>query len=93
MTAVSAPEKDSTSSLDFNPAGECTLCYDGKLVLELSQDMLRSMKRLKRTLQSCQTCPQNNACAVLEIFHRQVRLAAREILVDDAQPFQAAPLL
>ena len=60
------------------PAG-CPIADDFNLVLDLSEDLNRAMRQLRRKLAACGKCPLDDACGFRRAFQKQVDLAIQEI--------------
>ena len=58
---------------------DCPIAAHAGRFERLSQDMLSTMRRMRRDLDECQNCPALNNCSVLEIFNTHIQTAIQEI--------------
>jgi len=60
------------------PAG-CPIAADINLVLDLSEDLNRAMRQLRRKLNACQKCPSDGACGFRRAFQGRVDAIIHEV--------------
>ncbi len=60
------------------PAG-CPISPDILLVLDLSEDLNRAMRQLRRKLDACQKCPLASPCGFRQAFQERVRAAIQAV--------------
>jgi hypothetical protein len=74
-------EKDSRDGKDRQPPpASCPILRDSARIVELSNDMAKTIRRLKRNLRLCQDCPSGGDCPVLDKFSQLVNQAIEEII-------------
>jgi len=62
------------------PAADCPILHDSQHLAGLSQDMARTIRRIRRNLNLCDQCPSFADCAVLADLKSNVDTAIREVL-------------
>jgi hypothetical protein len=60
------------------PAG-CPISPDILLVVDLSEDLNRAMRQLRRKLVACKKCPLDAGCGFRREFEERVKVAIREV--------------
>jgi hypothetical protein len=63
---------------DIPPAG-CPIAQDINLVLDLSEDLNRAMRQLRRKLDACEKCPLDDACGFRRAFQQRVDAMIKEV--------------
>ena len=68
------------SSLPSLPPS-CPIYGDVAAISDLSRDMLRQLRKLRRDLQACESCQEmdDGKCLFLESFHSQVNQAINTV--------------
>ena len=61
------------------PGEPCPVAVDVKEVTDLSQDLVRSLRRLRRDLLRCQGCERQATCPILAQFRAQVDGAIQSV--------------
>ena len=61
------------------PNPTCPILLEARAVLEKSHDLHRAIRKLRRSTQRCQTCPERAACPTLNYFAQAVDTAIREL--------------
>jgi len=69
----------------FPPAG-CPISPDIHLVLDLSEDLTRAMRQLRRKLDACEKCSLDDHCGFRRAFQAQVDMAIQEITGEWGMP-------
>jgi hypothetical protein len=62
------------------PCDTCPILADAERITELTQDIRRAMRRLRRDLNRCKTCPAEEQCPVLQNYQAQISQAITEVL-------------
>ena len=62
------------------PCDTCPILADADRITELTQDIRRAMRRLRRDLNRCKTCPAEEQCPVLQNYQAQISQAIAEVL-------------
>ncbi len=60
------------------PAG-CPIAPDINKVLNLSEDLTRAMRQLRRKLDACEKCPLDERCGFRRYFQERVKAAVQEV--------------
>jgi hypothetical protein len=60
-----------------NPA--CPVLRDVDLIQDLSKNMAKTMRKLRRDVVSCQNCASGYDCEVLKTFNQKVQTAIDEV--------------
>jgi hypothetical protein len=79
------PGKRHSTRCGFPPAG-CPISSDIYLVLDLSEDLTRAMRQLRRKLDACEKCPLDDHCGFRRAFQEQVDLAIKEVTGEWGMP-------
>jgi hypothetical protein len=62
------------------PCDTCPVLADAARITDLAQDIQRAMRRLRRDLDRCKTCPAGERCPVLLNYQDQISQAITEVL-------------
>lgn len=62
------------------PCDDCPVLADAVRITDLAQDIQRTMRRLRRDLNRCKTCPAGEQCPVLQNYQDQISQAIAEVL-------------
>ena len=62
------------------PCDTCPILADTARITDLAQDLQRTMRRLRRDLSRCKTCPAGEQCPVLQNYQAQISQAITEVL-------------
>jgi hypothetical protein len=57
----------------------CPVLADAARITDLAEDLQRTMRRLRRDLNRCKTCPAGERCPVLQSYQAQIRQAILEV--------------
>jgi hypothetical protein len=57
----------------------CPVLADAARITDLAQDLQRTMRRLRRDLDRCKTCPAGEQCPVLQNYQAQISQAITEV--------------
>lgn len=68
---------------------ECPILLEAQHLADLSGDMLKSLRRLRRKLHLCQSCEHGQDCPALAFFRQQVN-AAIELVAAEWEQAAAA---
>jgi hypothetical protein len=55
---------------------------DAARISDLAQDIRRTMRKLRRDLDHCKTCPAGEGCPILQDYQAQVSRAIAEVLAE-----------
>ena len=69
----------------YPPAG-CPISANIYLVLDLSEDLTRAMRQLRRKLDACEKCQLDESCGFRRAFQEQVDLAIKEVTGEWGMP-------
>ena len=69
----------------YPPAG-CPISLDINLVLDLSEDLNRAMRQLRRKLKACEKCPLDGACGFRRAFQGRVDAIIHEVNAEWGMP-------
>lgn len=58
---------------------DCPILANRDTITSLSRSMVRTIRRIRRDLQTCSSCAASGECAVLRDFNSQVSIAIQEI--------------
>jgi hypothetical protein len=61
------------------PRNDCPIVAGQVKITDLSREMVRAIRQLRRDLDACQHCPFADDCEILKNFNRQVQYAIDEI--------------
>ena len=61
------------------PCDACPVLADAARITDLAQDLQRTMRRLRRDLNRCKTCPIVEQCPVLQNYQTQISQAIAEV--------------
>ncbi len=61
------------------PCDACPILVDAARITDLAQDIQRTMRRLRRDLNRCKTCPAGEQCPVLQSYQAQISQAIAEV--------------
>ena len=64
----------------LTPCDTCPVLADTARITDLAQDIQRAMRRLRRDLNRCKTCPAEEQCPVLQNYQAQINQAITEVL-------------
>jgi hypothetical protein len=67
------------------PVG-CPISADINLVLDLSEDLNRAMRQLRRKLKACEKCPLDNPCGFRRTFQARVDAIIHEVNTEWGMP-------
>jgi hypothetical protein len=67
------------------PAG-CPIAADINLVLDLSEDLNRAMRQLRRKLNACEKCPLDRPCGFRRAFQERVDAIIHEVNAEWGMP-------
>ena len=68
------------NTLCDTPCDSCPVLDDAAHVTDLTQDIRRAMRRLRRDLDRCKTCPAGEQCPALRNYQAQINQAIVEVL-------------
>ena len=74
-----------STACDIPPAG-CPIAQDINLVLDLSEDLNRAMRQLRRKLDACEKCPLDDQCGFRRAFQRRVEAIIQEVNAEWGMP-------
>jgi hypothetical protein len=57
----------------------CPVLQDTRNIQGLSHDLAKSIRKLRRDLKACESCPSYDECAVLKEFNSLVQSAINEV--------------
>ena len=69
-----------SSAPGATPCDNCPILADAARITDLTQDIRRAMRRLRRDLNRCKTCPVGEQCPVLQNYQAQINQAITEVL-------------
>ena len=69
-----------------NPPAGCPIAPDINLVLDLSEDLNRAMRQLRRKLNACEKCPLDNSCGFRRAFQERVDAIIHEVNAEWGMP-------
>jgi hypothetical protein len=69
-----------------NPPAGCPIAPDINLVLDLSEDLNRAMRQLRRKLNACEKCPLDNSCGFRRAFQERVDAIIHEVNAEWGKP-------
>jgi hypothetical protein len=72
--------KNTIDDLQHPIPQDCPILEDTAHLQGLSQDMLRTLRKLKRDLRNCEKCACVYDCPVLKEFNASVQTAIQEVL-------------
>jgi hypothetical protein len=79
-----APDATPSSALHGAPCDAvwetCPVLADAARITDLAQDLQHAMRRLRRDLNRCKTCPAGEQCPVLQNYQAQISRAIAEVL-------------
>ena len=58
----------------------CPVLDDTVLIQSLSTDLVKTLRKLRRDLRACESCPGVDECPVLKNFNGQVTTAIHEVI-------------
>ena len=58
---------------------DCPILDDQARINDLSEDLVRAMRKLRRDLDACNRCPANEGCPILMEFNAAVQTAITEV--------------
>ena len=66
----------------------CPILASATRITNLAQDMRRTMRKLRRDLNRCKTCPARQQCPILQDYEGQITEAISAVLAEfsDYQP-------
>ena len=64
------------------PCDDCPVLADAARISDLAQDIQRTMRRLRRDLNRCKTCPAEEQCPVLQNYQAQISQAIEEVFTE-----------
>jgi hypothetical protein len=67
------------------PAG-CPIAADINLVIDLSEDLNRAMRQLRRKLNACEKCPLDQSCGFRRAFQERVDAIIHEVNAEWGMP-------
>ena len=70
---------------------DCPVLEDTSRISGLSNDLVRTLRKLRRDLQACKKCACVDACPILADFNSKVQLAVSEVA--DEWNLNPSPLL
>ena len=74
-----------STSCGFPPSG-CPIAPDFHLVLDLSEDLSRAMRQLRRKLDACEKCPLDDRCGFRRAVQEQAKAAIQEVNAEWGMP-------
>ena len=72
--------------LRCNPPAGCPIAADINLVLDLSEDLNRAMRQLRRKLNACEKCPLDSSCGFRRAFQERVDAIIHEVNAEWGMP-------
>jgi hypothetical protein len=69
-----------------HPPEGCPISADINLVLDLSEDLNRAMRQLRRKLNACEKCPLDNSCGFRRAFQARVDAIIHEVNAEWGMP-------
>jgi hypothetical protein len=61
---------------------QCPVLEEAQHVLDISHDLGKAMRRLRKKLNHCRKCEQEGSCPALKMFQDQIRAAIEETSQD-----------
>ena len=80
------PDRPRRSTFCGFPPSGCPIAPDIHLVLDLSEDLSRAMRQLRRKLNACEKCPLDDRCGFRRSFQEQVKAAIQEVNAEWGMP-------
>jgi hypothetical protein len=65
--------------MEITMKSHCPVLQSAEQVRKSGDNLLRSMRRLRRSLNACQACPQQNECSFRLSFNTQVDAVIAEL--------------
>ena len=84
--AGAAGGRDEGQFTRCNPPAGCPIATDINLVLDLSEDLNRAMRQLRRKLNTCEKCPLDNSCGFRRAFQERVNAIIHEVNAEWGMP-------
>jgi hypothetical protein len=69
----------------FPPAG-CPIALDINQVIDLSEDLNRAMRQLRRKLDACEKCSQDDRCGFRRAFQERIKAVVAEVAGEWSMP-------
>ena len=67
------------------PCARCPVLADVDHITDLTQDIQRTMRKLRRDLNRCQACTTREQCPILQDYQAQISRAIAEVLSELTQ--------
>lgn len=64
------------------PVADCPILAGLSQITSLAQDIRSTMRRLRRDLNRCKTCPAGQQCPILQRYQEQINQAIADVLAE-----------